>query len=142
MVERLRQMAQQAGLPMNPPSMISSSRRALEAAEYARVQGKHHAFHTAIFRSYFQAGKDIGDWATLLDVAQEVGLIAERMRKAVERGVYRAAVDAQIREARQLGITSVPTFVLDNLAIVGAQPYEVFQQTMVRLGIAPARGKR
>ena len=133
MAERLRQMAGEVGLPMNPPTLISNSRPALEAAEYAREQGKHQAFHDAVFRAYFAEGQNIGDWAVLQELAEAVDLDGAAMREAVERGAYRAAVDAQVSEARRLGITGVPTYILGNLAVVGAQPYEVFQQAMARL---------
>ncbi|MFQ5342774.1 MAG: DsbA family protein [Anaerolineae bacterium] len=133
MAERLREMAAKAGLPMNPPAWISNSRRALEAAEYAREQGKHQAFHDAVFRAYFAEGQDIGDWGVLQEIAEAVDLDGTAMREAVERGAYRAGVDAQIGEARRLRITGVPTYILGNLAVVGAQPYEVFQRAMARL---------
>lgn len=139
MAERLRQMAAEAGLPMNPPALISNSRRALEAAEYAREQGKHQPFHDAVFRAYFAEGQDIGDWAVLRELAEAVDLDGAAMREAVERGAYRAAVDAQIDEARRLGITGVPTYILGNLAVVGARPYEIFRQAMARLGVEPVR---
>lgn len=139
MAERLRQMAGEVGLPMNPPTLISNSRRALEAAEYAREQGKHEAFHDAVFRAYFAQGQDIGDWGVLQELAEAVDLDDAAMREAVERGAYRAAVDAQTSEARRLGITGVPTYILDNLAVVGAQPYEVFQRAMDRLGLEARR---
>lgn len=139
MAERLRQMAGEVGLPMNPPTLISNSRRALEAAEYAREQGKHQAFHDAVFRAYFAEGQDIGDWHVLQELAEAVDLDGAAMREAVERGTYRAAVDAQIGEARRLGITGVPTYILGNLAVVGAQPYGVFQQAMARLGVEAIR---
>ncbi len=139
MAQRLCQMAAEASLPMNPPMWISNSRRALEAAEYARAQGKHEAFHKAVFQAYFVEGQDIGDWAVLQQVAETVDLEAAEMRQAVEQGRYRAAVDAQIDEAHRLGITGVPTYILGNLAVVGAQPYEVFRRAMARLGVEPAR---
>lgn len=139
MAQRLRQMAAEVGLPMNPPALISNSRRALEAAEYAREQGKHGAFHDAVFRAYFAQGQDIGDWGVLQELAEAVDLDGAAMRQEVERGAYCAALDAQIHEARRLGITGVPTYILDNLAVVGAQPYEVFQRVMTHLGVASRR---
>lgn len=139
MEERVRQMARQAGLPLDPPQRVSNSRRALEAAEFARERGRHEAFHAAVFRAYFQEGRDIGDWAVLVEIAEEAGLDGEAMPQAVERGAYRAAVEAQIREAHQLGITGVPTFFLGDLTVVGAQSYEVFRQAMARQGLRPGR---
>ena len=45
------------------------------------------------------------------------------MQAETESGKYRVAVDAQMAEARALGITGVPTFIFDNkYAIAGARP--------------------
>jgi predicted DsbA family dithiol-disulfide isomerase len=133
MLTNIERMARDAGLPFSPPPMLSNSRCALEAAEYARERSRFEAFHVAIFQAYFQHSQDIGDWAVLMASANEAGLDGEAMRQAARQGVYREAVEAHIGEARRLGITAVPTFILDGLTIVGAQPYEVFRQTMARV---------
>jgi len=45
-----------------------------------------------------------------------------------------AVVDEHFAQAHALGITGIPTYILDDkYAIVGAQPYEVFQQALLRL---------
>jgi len=134
MLTNMQQMARQAGLPFNPPPMLSNSRCALEAVEYAREHARFEVYHLAIFRAYFQHGQDIGDWAVLMAAANEAGLDREAMRQTVEQGTYRETVETHIGEAQRLGITAVPTFILDGLTVVGAQPYEVFRQTMARLG--------
>jgi predicted DsbA family dithiol-disulfide isomerase len=52
----------------------------------------------------------------------------------VEAGTYTAAVQLEVNRAHQIGVTGVPTYVLnDRYTIVGAQPYEVFQQALERL---------
>ena len=134
MSERLEQMAREAGLEMVTPEVVPNSRRALEASEYARAQGRHEAFHTTVFNRLYRKGRDIGQWEILRTAAEEVDLDPDAMQRETEAGKYRAAVDEQIAEARALGITGVPTYIfVDRYAIVGAQPYEVFQQTMERL---------
>jgi predicted DsbA family dithiol-disulfide isomerase len=58
----------------------------------------------------------------------------EQMALKVAAGEYRRRVDEQIAEARGLGISGVPAFIFEErYAIVGAEPYEVFQETMARL---------
>ena len=134
MSERVQEMAQEAEMPMVMPDVIPNSRRALEAAEYARAQGVHEPFHTVVFRQLFVEGQDIGRWEVLRAAATEVGVDPDAMLREIEAGRYRAAVDRQIAEARALGITGVPTYIFDDqYAVVGAQPYEVFQQAMARL---------
>jgi predicted DsbA family dithiol-disulfide isomerase len=142
MSERLLEMAQEVGMPMVMPDRIPNSRRALEAAEYARAQGLHEAFHAVVFRQLYAEGQDIGRWEVLRAAAVEVGMDADAMQRETEAGNYRAAVDRQIAEARALGITGVPAYIFDDqYAVVGAQPYEVFQQAMARLALDGEQGQ-
>jgi predicted DsbA family dithiol-disulfide isomerase len=131
MSEQLKQMTEKAGMEMVMPDVVPNSRRALEASEYAREQGKHEAFHRTVFRKLYGEGQDIGQWEVLGAAATEVGLDPEAMEQETEAGKYRVAVGRQIAEAQRLGITGVPTFIFnDTYALVGAQPYEVFQEAM------------
>ncbi len=136
MAERLEGMAQEAGLKMVTPEIVPNSRRALEAAEYAREKGVHQRFHTAVFKKLYGEGQDIGRWDVLRAAAEEAGLDPNALQRETESRKYRSTVDTHIAEARALGITGVPTFIFDRkLAIVGAQSYDVFQQAMAQLEI-------
>ena len=132
--ERLKQMARAIGLEMVTPIRIPNTRRAHEATEFAREHGKGEAFHRVVFRQFYGEGKDISRWDVLQAAAKEVGLDSDAMLREVEEGRYRAEVEAQLAEAHALGITGVPTYILnDRYAIVGAQPYEAFHQVMAQL---------
>lgn len=132
--ERLRQMARANGMEMVSPSWIPNTRLAHEATEYAREQGKADDFHRIVFRKYYGEGQDIGRWEVLRAAAEEVGLDASVMECLVIDGRYTATVEDQVEEAFALGITGVPTYILnDRCAIVGAQSYEVFEQALQRL---------
>lgn len=129
--ERLRTMAADAGLGMVFPDIIPNTRRALEATEYARVQGRLEPFHRAVAHRYYGEGLDVNDWAVVGSAATEVGLDAAEMRREVDAGAFRIALDQSIAEARSFGVTAVPTYVLDGrYAIVGAQPIEAFHEVM------------
>jgi predicted DsbA family dithiol-disulfide isomerase len=134
--ERLDLMARAAGMEMVHPDLIPNSRRALEASEYARGKGKHEEFHRIIFGKFYGAGQDIHDWTVLRSAAEEAGLDPDGMEREIESGKYREVLDAEIEEAYALGITAVPTYVLDDkYAIVGAQPYEAFERVLARLAV-------
>jgi len=142
MFGHMQQMAREAGLRMVTPEVIPNSRRALEAAEYARDQGRHEEFHRILFHKFYGEGRDLGSWTVLRAAAQEAGLDPATMQKKTEAGEYGAVVDAQIARARTLGVTGVPAYSFDDRStIVGAQPYEAFRQVMDRLG-AKARRRR
>lgn len=132
--ERLLQMAHAAGLEMVFSERLPNSRRALEATEYARTQGKQLEFHRVVFRKFYGEGQDISRWEVLRVAAQEAGLDADAMQRETESGRYTADLDAQIEAAYALGIDGVPTYILnDKYVIVGAQPYEVFKRAIARL---------
>ena len=131
---RLKQMANAAGLEMVFATRLPNTRLAHEATEYAREHGRALAFHQAVFDKFYGQGKDISKWAVLRDAALQVGLDADEMQGEVESGQYTNMVNALVEEARQIGVTGVPTYVVnDRYAIVGAQPYEVFLRALEQI---------
>ncbi len=132
--ERLRSIATSYGMEFKSTERIYNTRLAHEATEYAREHGKGVEFHKVIFRLVYAEGKDPSQWDVLRSAAQEVGLDGETLQKAVESETYKAKVEEQVRQAYQIGVTGVPTYVIDDrYAIVGAQPYEVFKNALEQI---------
>src|SRR5688572_301012 len=110
---------------------IYNTRLAHEATEYAREHGKGNEFHKVLFRKVYAEGQDPSQWEVLRSAAQEVGLDPDEMQREVENEKYMATVVDQVRWAYQIGVTGVPTYVInDRYGIVGAQPYEVFKSAL------------
>lgn len=129
--ERLQGMANHYGMEFKSPDRIYNTRLAHEATEYANEHGKGLEFHHAVFRKVYAGGLDVGKWDVLRAAAQEVGLDGQDMQNVVGGGKYTASVAEQVRWAQQIGVTGVPTYVInDRYAIVGAQPYEVFKRAL------------
>jgi predicted DsbA family dithiol-disulfide isomerase len=132
--ERLRQMAESYGMEFVSVQRIYNTRLAHEATEYARVHGKGNEFHKLIFRKVYAEGLDPSQWDVLRSAAEEVGLNADEMQQEVENEKYMATVVDEVRWAYQIGVTGVPTYVINNrYAIVGAQPYEVFKGALEQI---------
>lgn len=104
-----------------------SSHRALEAAEFARDQGRFPDYHRRLFEASFAEGKNIGDLAVLGELGEEVGLDPAALRQAVRERRYADRLAAVSREAHEYGISGTPTFFIGPYAVVGAQPYELLQ---------------
>ena len=133
--ERLRQMARESGREIVFMDWMPSSRRALEASEFAREQGKHAAFHHGVFQKFYGEGQDMSKWTVLRAAADEAGLDPDEMQRETESGKYGPVVDQHVRDAQGMGITGVPAYVLgERYLIMGAQPYELFEQVMAELG--------
>ena len=132
--ERLKQIADLYNMDFESTKRIYNTRLAHEATEYAREHGKGNEFHKVIFRKVYAEGEDPSQWDMLRSAAEEVGLNADEMQREVESEKYTANVADQVRWAYQIGVTGVPTYVINNrYAIVGAQPYEVFKNVLSRI---------
>ena len=132
--ERLRSIADSYGMEFTSTKRIYNTRIAHEATEYAREHDKGNEFHKVIFRKVYAEGQYISQWDVLRSAAEEVGLNANEMQQQVESGKYMSNVEEQVRWAYQIGVTGVPTYVInDRYAIVGAQPYEVFKNALAQI---------
>jgi predicted DsbA family dithiol-disulfide isomerase len=132
---RLKQVADGLGLPLGDREKTYSSRLAQELAKWAESKGQGNAFHEAVFRAYFVNGKNIGKVEELVSLAKSIGLPEREARSVLELRTFKEAVDSDWSRSRSLEITGVPTFVIGQQAIVGAQPYEVLEQFLIKCGV-------
>lgn len=109
----------------------ANSFNALRLLEFAKQHGAGDAMKEALLDAHFVRGANIGDQATLVELAAGVGLDAQAAAAALADGSYSEEVNADIAQAKQLGISGVPFFVLQGkYGISGAQPAEVFAQAL------------
>lgn len=116
------------GLPYGERRMTYNSRLAQELGKWAETQPGGEAIHDALFRAYFVDARNIGDPQVLVEIAESVGLSSQEAKKVLEERKFKAAVDEDWEKSRRYGVTGVPTFVIGNQGVVGAQPYEVLEQ--------------
>lgn len=124
----MRARMQAEGLPYGKRTMTYNSRLAQELAAWADAQPGGEAIHDALFRAYFVDARNIGDPDVLVEVAAAAGLPADKAREVIDKRTHRAAVDADWEKSHRYGVTGVPTFVIGNRGVVGAQPYEVLEE--------------
>ena len=128
MQAQMRARMQAEGLEYGDRTMTYNSRLAQELGAWADTQPGGEAIHDALFRAYFVDARNIGDPDVLVEIAQSVGLPADQAREVIEQRTHRAAVDADWELSRRYGVTGVPTFVIGNKGVVGAQPYETLEE--------------
>jgi protein-disulfide isomerase len=99
-----------------------------EASECAGDQDKFWEYHDLLFKS--QAGENQGGFSNekLKALAKELGLDTQTFDECLDSGKYKSAVEQQSNFARQLGVQSTPSFIINGTPLVGAQPFEAFQQ--------------
>ncbi|PWS37005.1 disulfide bond formation protein DsbA [Falsiroseomonas bella] len=104
-------------LMLRTPNTVAAH-RVIRAAEQAGVQ---QPVVDALFRAYFQEGRDIGDAAVLDEVSADAGLPG--MAAMLASDAHRDAVLAEDMAARRGGINGVPSFLMDrHLLFSGAMP--------------------
>ncbi|MCD2182222.1 DsbA family oxidoreductase [Rhizobium sp. GN54] len=85
----------------------------------------------ALFKAYFEDGRNIGDRDVLLDIAEKAGLDRAVVAALFSAGADVGSVKEEIGLARQMGVTGVPCFIIDNkYAVVGAQTSEVLADAL------------
>ena len=132
---RLKQVADELGLPLGERKRTYNSRLAQELAKWAESEGKGDAFHEAVFRAYFVDGRNIGGIEQLVALAKSVGLLENDARSVLELRTFKNAVDSDWERSRALEITGVPTFVVNNQATVGFQPYVELERFLKGCGV-------
>ncbi len=101
-----------------------------EASECAADQNAFWEYHDFLFDS--QNGENQGAFNkdNLKAFAVQLGLDAEAFNECLDSGKYTEIVQQESAWARSLGVQSTPTFILNGQGLVGAQPFEVFQQAI------------
>jgi protein-disulfide isomerase len=94
------------------------------AAECADEQGDFFAFHDLLFSDEFET---LGSEAYTA-YAERLGMDAEALLACVEDGTFVDEVEADARYAAGLGVSGTPTFFINGIPLVGAQPIEAFMQ--------------
>jgi predicted DsbA family dithiol-disulfide isomerase len=133
---RLASLMAKEGLQYGRRTMTYNSRLAQELAKWAETHDSGAAIHDALYRAYFVDGWNIAQIDNLLSVVRQLGLPENEARQALGSRRFRAAVDADWQRCRDLGITAVPTFMVGNQGVVGAQPYKVLETLVVNSGAA------
>jgi predicted DsbA family dithiol-disulfide isomerase len=108
-----------------------TAHRLLRLAEQEYGAEAQRELAEKLFEAHFEEGGDIGDPGELTALAVEVGLDPRRVAAYLASDEGLAETKAEIAAARDLGITAVPTFVIDEqYAVQGAQPPEIFLQVL------------
>lgn len=123
------------------------SLRAAEAAECALEQGFFWEYHDILFQKQPPDGREnVGAYSNgnLKRYAEELAeawseLALERafddgaFDSCLDSGRTRIEVELQTAQARALGVQSTPSFLINDRAVVGAQPIDVFRRLIAEI---------
>ncbi|MCM5560129.1 DsbA family oxidoreductase [Pleomorphomonas sp. JP5] len=101
---------------------------------WAAAEGLGDPMLERLFSLFFEEGADLTNAETLVAAAEEVGLDEDEVTMKLEDGVDLDAVKADIAHAGRIGITGVPTVIVENkFAISGAQTSEVLVDALRKI---------
>ncbi len=97
----------------------------------AETEGRQDSVIERIFQAYFTEGRDIGERATLADIAAEAGMDRDRILAFLSGAEGRDEVIAEDEAARRAGLDGVPAFALDgHILFTGAIPADNFAEAL------------
>ncbi len=123
MLEHLQNVAESLGLPFGKRVKTYNSRLAQELGLWAEEMGKGHDFHMAAFHAYFADGKNLAEQDVLIQIIEQIDLDRYKAQEVLQTRSFSKAVDEHWELSREKGVTAVPTFIMNNVSLTGARPF-------------------
>jgi predicted DsbA family dithiol-disulfide isomerase len=132
---RMERLAEIEGLEyhLTEAGVTGNTLDAHQLLQFGKARGIQDAVIERLYRAYFTEQRSVFERQSLVALAGEAGLDEAESRDMLERDGYVNAVEADVREARSLGVNGVPFFVIDGrYGISGAQATDVFTEALSR----------
>lgn len=107
------------------PVTSPASPKAAEAGFCAHDQGDFWAYHEVVFDNAPALSVD-----NLIQYAGEIGLDAAQFTECLESGRYALSVEAELKAASNLGLFSVPSFIVNDQRLIGPPSFEQLSATI------------
>ena len=133
MDRKMEKMAAAEGLEyhLTHAGLTGNTLDAHQLVHLAATHGREDAMIERLYKAYFTEQRSVFDIDSLQALAADEGLDAAEVRAALEGGRYVDDVRRDLNEARSLGVTGVPFFVIDGrYGISGAQTTDVFSRAL------------
>ncbi len=113
--------------------VVANSFTAHRLIHLAARHGQQDAAKERLLSDHFELGKNIGTQDYLTELGLALGINADEVAELFTTDKYADDVRFDFEEARALGITGVPFFVIDRkFGLSGAQPAETFTAALTR----------
>ena len=106
-------------------SIHSNASQAAEASMCAYEQKAFWPYHDQIYENQANLSTDL-----YMQIAADLGLNLESFRLCLENEDYKGFVESDVDFASHLGVRSTPTFFINGLPFIGAQPLDAFRQVI------------
>jgi predicted DsbA family dithiol-disulfide isomerase/riboflavin biosynthesis pyrimidine reductase len=127
------------GLPMPERRPPIRTHAAHEAVEWAKTQGGADLLVQAIYRAYWEEGRDVSDEEVLSELARGLGLASQSMLEAIRSRRFARSIIGFDDEAYRSGVHHIPTFTIGGERFA-EQPYRVLEAALRRFDSNPLKG--
>ena len=115
-------------LKYNHREYTYNSRLAQELGYWGQTKYDNEKIHDELYKSYFINKKNVYEIDVLLNAASKAKLPQEEAKEILEKRTYKDVIDKHWEYSYKLGVTGVPTYILDKSYLVGAQQEDNFHQ--------------
>lgn len=112
------------------PYLGPESITAAHAGRAAAAQGKFWEFHDAMYADQLPPNSGQLDEDHLAGIAEDLGLDVEEFLTDMNSSATQSAVQDDFAEGQAIGVTGTPAFIINGIPVIGAQPIQVFQDTI------------
>ena len=125
--------AERMGVPIRLPTVSPQpyTRKAFLGLQYAVEMGQGDPYVDAVLRAFFQEDRDVGDINVLKAIVQRLGLDPAALDNVLASPLYEARHDAALLQAREAGISAVPSVAVGNRLFSGTPHPEALRAVIL-----------
>lgn len=131
--KQIKSIADDYELPYSKRTMTYNSRLAQELGAWADTQPDGENLHNALYRAYFVDNLNISDTLVLMALVESSGLDVSEAEQVLTNRLFSPEIDRHWERAQSMGLSGVPTFVCDELYVVGHQQYDVLMRFLTHM---------
>tara|TARA_Y100000589_G_C26920105_1_gene533989 strand:+ start:61 stop:678 length:618 start_codon:yes stop_codon:yes gene_type:complete len=124
----MSKLMHEENLDYNYRKYTYNSRLAQELGYWGEFKYKNDLIHDEIYKSYFINKKNVYEIDVLVDAAVRAKLPQEEAKNILEKRTYRDIIDKHWNYSYKIGVTGVPTYILGESYLVGAQQVKNFHK--------------
>jgi predicted DsbA family dithiol-disulfide isomerase len=114
---------------MNMPPIQPRTRLAHAIGKWAADNSGFAAYNYAVFKAFFQDGRDIGKLDILLQIVGELGLDPDELKSGTLPDSYLQQVILDEETAKKIGVRAVPAYVVNGKVLAaGVQSISQLQR--------------
>ena len=128
LAETLQEIASDDGTEIYLPGFVTNTRLCLEAAEFAKTEGKFLEFHNTAYDYFFNLKENIGNPDTVLTIGEKAGLERTVLEESLRSRSMKEKIEQNKKSADENMVMGVPTIYFNEFRVHGTQSIDVYRK--------------